>query len=517
MRMSLANCFGYLVFLLAVAIVLGSQPAGANPSDTIYLTAEQPIYEQYDEEKDYWTNRALSYREVVRQAFLLSAYEQFGVKIRDATLREPIPSNSQSPGLMRLSIKNFAHDSPFRVEYQLQQGKKKLMKGELEYRYAFWYSYHWMLLRNSYPWAMEEVAEVLEKEGYERITHPEPDYDDTTLPKEMKEKLLAMDVLSQYMAVRMAHAAIAEKGETLGLLTVLTRGYGNLGQLTEYYPSQMRLAFAARSLYYSKRMVEVCPESPLGFWNQGYAYMVMGQHASAKEAFKNANRTFKKSHNKKEKPTTPDWYPLLQLAYEFDTEALEKEAHQEGPYQELAGLLWYRSVEFGGSQYLNMTVGKECLSLLPRCTRITNGMNRKAGVAYGHHTTTMGFKQFAALLQSELPKMMAEDDDIRMALEEIKEPLHTFQGMYALREALLKAAENDSSPMSLAVLARLIDEEVMTMIIYRVTFLRDYLGSDATGFMDATRPFYKGHPVELLIETCRYPKGARLKIAKNRS
>ncbi len=112
---------------------------------------------------------------------------------------------------------------------------------------------------------------------------------DSELPpaevEELEAQLMAVDFIAQFGAVRRAHEVIAESGPTPEWLGILVRGYANLSQCTQHQWSAISEVFAARSLLYAERLIEIGGDKPTAtaLWHRAYARALVGLHADALE------------------------------------------------------------------------------------------------------------------------------------------------------------------------------------------------------------------------------------------
>jgi hypothetical protein len=148
-----------------------------------------------------------------------------------------------------------------------------------------------------------------------------------------------MNFVSQFGAVLLAHQAIAEKGPSLALLGALVRGYANLTLLTEHYMSSQQEAFAARSLLYAERMLQLSDNSTLARWHRAYALSVIGIQGVALDEIGALTQEASKKSPAAEAPT---WTKLLGPYCRFQQDEIAKTAAADKSLSELAALLQWQ-------------------------------------------------------------------------------------------------------------------------------------------------------------------------------
>ncbi|MCA9189599.1 MAG: hypothetical protein R3E01_34335 [Pirellulaceae bacterium] len=440
-------------------------------------------------------------REIVRQAFLLAARDVFGVSTRDESLREPMPEQTTNTAM--LFAMDVANLQTKQIEYELRFGDKLLTKGIIPYQFSSTHSTlitsadrAEQLARTDFVDALKTVG--LRAAGRDESTPPK-------LPAEIEPRLRQMDVVSQFLAIRQAHQAIAEHGEHGPAVAALTMGYANLSQLTCFYHMSLDVAFQARAILYGTRLIQMYPESPLGYWHRAYAFTMLGLTKESIYDLETAD-TIAASHPPR---TTPPWLPLIRSANKFDFKELQEPALEADQWQQLAIFLWFRSVEFSGSEYLAIEIGEKGLRVAPGCLRINSGMTRVAGVRHGHKTTTLPLIVLPNYLNDALTNIAEAADALPLPTLDEEDPSQSPIQITRLAMSLVEQSGVDRhlAEPSNAVLGRLIEEQNVLNLSSRAMFVRDWLGSDATDFLDAVKDAYQQHPLAPLISACALRNG----------
>ena len=195
-------------------------------------------------------------RELGRQAVLVAARDELGLATRDETLGEPFPDAvAQANKDLRVKVRGYfdgnvdillwSSSSPDEQPPQvmakpLDQHAITIMTQKLE------------------PMTRGELRDKLRALGFDgKVALP----NEKNQPHDAVEgQLLEMNFVSQFAAVRAAHAAIAEKGPSRTWLGVLARGYANLSLMTEHHWKSDTEVFAARALLYAERLVAANPD-----------------------------------------------------------------------------------------------------------------------------------------------------------------------------------------------------------------------------------------------------------------
>jgi hypothetical protein len=244
-------------------------------SQTVVLTARDP---DLKEKTESW---GMLQRELVRQAVLLSAREELGLRTRDPMLRESSPAtkNSQAPlevivtvtsdDQLKVTVFSAAEDDwEILWDRRVSLPPDTITLGPL--------------LEHAELFARTEFPAMLEKAGFRKKTLTTPG--NTPLDPDTKVLLETFQLVTQFAAVRQLHSLIRTKGESPALLGGLARGYANLGVLCEPFWSPAQKVFKARALLYAQRNVQRLPNSPDPLVTQAYVWMLCGIHQLAQDS-----------------------------------------------------------------------------------------------------------------------------------------------------------------------------------------------------------------------------------------
>lgn len=495
------TCFVVLVGLFVFASAESLVLRGAEPP--IVTLGISPMRNEKLEDGT-WYHASFFERELARQAVLMAARDQLGLATRDAALREPFPANDRSVPL-ELKVANIQAKH---LEYELTHKDMALLAGQFPYNYSATHSAAAKIAAQCEA-ATNEIAESLRKieeiklldtESAAKVPKPQGE-----LPADVEKFLRQQDLLSQYLAVRLAHRHMREHGSSLEVLSALARSYAHLSQLSSLHLTNERFTYAARALLYASRMVREFPESPQGYWHQAYVFTWIGLTKDSMWQLERAKELIAKSEGREIAPP-PDWMPIIELANDFDYLGLANGIEKYPQYTDIVAFLCFRAVETGGSDYAVIEIGKQTSRAAPGNIRVLQGMDRVAGVAYRHRTTVMSFALLGRVLQERLPDLRRHDEVLDRSLANKARDIMSLIGRQNIVDQLRDVAASDVAEPSVAVLGDLINATDMASIAQRVHFLTFNLGTSAEGFLDEVKPVSATHPLGPFLDTYRYRK-----------
>lgn len=225
-------------------------------------------------------------RDLARQALLVAARDELGLRTLDAALREQAEDENAADAL---SLELTA-DARINKECTVRISQTVDGQSKEVYSHVFQFTPNsketYLTLTPQFEeFSRSEFVEALKKLGVQPpsrpadVTEPEGDY---AAELEAIDALLPnVDVISQFVAVRKAHAVVAERGESPEALVRLVRGYANLGLLTETTWSPASNTLKARSLVYAARLLAKYPDDPTALAARAYAHALAGIHFAA--------------------------------------------------------------------------------------------------------------------------------------------------------------------------------------------------------------------------------------------
>ena len=242
-----------------------AQPAAPLPDDLVALRPATAA-------KGGW--EGLLVRELGRQAVLIAARDEMGLRTRDVTLREilPDPTSSRCAGSMRTSsVRQTERCSLASAEPAASSGRSTFVKiPEARTRTALLTSRSRRKPPRTTPSSSDLRVSATNREGRASRWH------DRAAAEPSPKVAEQFDLISQYAAARAWHNAIRPYGETAERLAGLVRAYSNLGLLTSHHWSAAQKAFQARSLLYAERLLRLTGETPNALRSRAYARALIG-------------------------------------------------------------------------------------------------------------------------------------------------------------------------------------------------------------------------------------------------
>jgi tetratricopeptide (TPR) repeat protein len=307
-------------------------------------------------------------------------------------------------------------------------------------------------------------------------------------------------VFPQCFAIRAAHRAIREQGESRELLGILVRGYANLGQLTGYMWSGMPKAFSARSLLYAHRMLARWPDEPGSHWHCAYAAALAGLQGHGIDQLNEAARL---AGNGKSVAPAPPWVQLVDYYCHYETrllgEAAEKLSGAKSNFNSLAQLMVFLTLEACNSPALVNSIGDAFLTGNPECYRVMDRMIDNQGVSRNHQLTVAGPAIFMSSVLTRLPAVGDLPKPVRVAVRQATGRDMNTAAFAKVAEVLCDLpAEGEELPWR--AIGHLIRETQFIHVERRIEFLHYALGVSATDEVNALRPLFATHRYHGLIE-----------------
>jgi tetratricopeptide (TPR) repeat protein len=338
----------------ATATVPGP-PASAPQQAASASTTDPPLIELVDKQQGGGHPGPL-YHQIMRQAFLATARDEFGAVTFDGTLRESVPEELSARVQTCEVLSNF---TPPRVNVEvtlnrLQAGQRQeVWKKQFTIEKPNGDGMEKQLARAER--AMHgEFFDALRDQGLN--PHPHAWRDSAPVPQGLDSLMQDLSLPSQFEAARQLHALIQNDAESPERLSALARAYVNLGMLTEHFWTTSTKALTARGLLYSERLATRQPDSAAAQWCRGYVLAIAGRQHTALPAFETARQLAAKQNL-----TVPSWAALAEAYCKFDTKTLSNSESREIP---LARWLYFMAVEPSDvPQFLSAAVDR----LLEKC------------------------------------------------------------------------------------------------------------------------------------------------------
>lgn len=433
--------------------------------------------------------RGILARELVRQAFAMTAREHLGFVTRDQSLRETFVA---SPG--------YAVKARFMLTSTITPGKSaELALNSVEPTKLLWKKSialpdgglqdYFKLTEDLERLSRTEWVQALKDSRVDPATvHPAST---ASSPVEAAEPLDAMNHLSQYAALRLLHAAQQKEGESPNLTADLVRGYAHLGVLIEFHLTSEHKCVRARSLLYAQRLIAQDPRSPWGYWHRAYARALAGAHAGALDDLREAEQKAMVVKNAGGKvPEGPAWLADIDAYCHFNGVQLQRRPGQ------LAHLLAFLAFEDFSATGPTVRAGRQTLDDNPECARVYDGICRIAGVAASHRYTT----QALTATSQSIGKRLRTMSGLPRAVGDHLQGAAVDDGKLA--QALVDATtfEADVGEPSWSSIGWAIRDTRLSQIFARLYFMKAKWGVATDEAIDEFRPLISAHPYAGLID-----------------
>jgi tetratricopeptide (TPR) repeat protein len=473
-------------------------------------------------------------RELVRQAFLQAARDELGLTTRDAWLGDPMPTEGNNPPWdvavtlgPAVTVKVIRGVSPNQAEFCSHELDGSIRKRtEIDYQ---------KLTELEETLSRTGFVEALRKAGHEGKANVRNEK--LAVPEPIERLLGEMSFVSQFRAVRELHSLMHEQGESPALLGALSRGYANLGVLTEFFWHPAHRVFKARALLYAQRLAAGDAKSPLGKWHRAYAAALVGLPRWAEADLKAADEAWQ-AMPQKDRPPRPAWLPLVGPLCRYEIAALQQHV-MDPQIGQLAALLEYLAVDQAGGQIWAVQTAIQSLSVAPECYRIWDSLCEFGGVSILHRGTMQPIKVLGEKLYHQLDAMSGLPDDVQgivnrrlaapsssAAPEGFGDLGAQFAGEFKDRRQLVDALLTSSKPPAIkaekaegpkilpargepswAALGLLLRELSYMQVYRRAYFERHCLCMPTEAWLAAAAPLVENHPYQAFLDTLAWESG----------
>lgn len=336
---------GVIVAIFLAGTVHADEPA-AKESDTPPAAKERPIvclHTEFHPIKDEEVLRFRLVRELGRQALLIAARDELGLATRDETLDEAFPETVlKAKQDLFVSVRGqYSGEVRFQIWPASKPEQLLPTKKDKNFNPRIILS----ITENLEPRIRAELPGELRKLGFDGKV--QPPNEKNTPEYAIENQLREMNFVSQFAAVRAAHAAIADKGPSREWLSVLARGYANLALTTEHHWKSNTEVFAARALLYAQRLVAANDSNPAAHATRAYVLAVIGLHGPALDELKNVDEL---RNAQPDAPKSPDWLELVKPYCSFERKALLELAKQRPSLAQIAQRLSFEQHRAFGDQ-----------------------------------------------------------------------------------------------------------------------------------------------------------------------
>jgi len=450
-------------------------------------------------------------QQLARQGLWLAAREEFGLRVLDADLGDPLPAGlpadrqlrlrgpvAPAAGARGLATWEFAV-GPAGAESRVWVGAEPVALGGFP----------------NDPAKALATAERLSRELLPRCLaaarfapRPRP-ASAAPVPADAAALLGETRESARFAAVRRLHAEVGAKGESPALAAALARGYAGLGLLTEHHWGPTAAASKARALLYAERLASKSPKSPDAERTRAYVAALAGRHDLALTALAAAKAL---AAADPAAPPAPPWVETIDAYVHFDAGRLAApRAAADAP---LARLLRFLAVEDPDSPAATLKAAAEFLATDPECYLARDAVYQVSGLSNLHGATLAAPKAFADALvasveaQPGLPPRVA---DVLAAGGPTEGDVFA-----ALRAAGDPAA--DRGEPSWAVLGGALRDARFVMAFQRLHFVANVWAVETGPAFAEVADALQGHPLFPLLEGLainpqRDPAGHRKALA----
>lgn len=476
-----------LLRLWLLGIVLGIVPAGLGlvplrAAPDFRLTATESLAEPKQR-----PDQALIYRELVRQALVLSALHETGqtpvdevFDAYDDASREKTPrlllDTVWRDGSVAVTVGLDADEPPPLLILGLEAGGPPHARADA-------------LARALVPALAGQIAPWL------RATIPtaSPVPRAPALPDARRAELENQpDAFACFELLRHWHGQAAAEA-TPEAFAGLARAYALLGESSRHQWNAFATACTARALLYSALLDARHPGHPLTLETRAWVTGLAGYHSLSLVALDAlASR-----------PTPPAWLPVLDAAVRYQTPRLREIASSASPRAPLAAFLALVTLE--AQRTLNL-YERHYTELEPRIgpnLRPTLTASDILGVSARHRSTRHARELWWHAFTRRVPETQGLPAALR-ALSSAAPEQDENQGPSAIRDFALasRAAANDGYP-AWGVLGRMLWDSQFVITVERIAFMATFWSVPTEEEVDAALPVFAGHPHQAVLATYR--------------
>lgn len=417
------------------------------------------------------------FRELYRQAFLLSARHELGRRTRTESLGE-------SPGEVGVSVyvaEFKRQEVTFRVAYRARDlVQETLLKtprfSNLEY------GFHVQTAEEASRTTMPGIWKAFGVGG-----DPLP-RGDGTVPASIRDDLDSFTETRLYLGLRHLHALIESEGESTERLCALARGYADLGFLTRHFWSGFPDVLLARALLYARRAHALDPDAWEPRFTQVYVLALCDLNNEANRAAGGVERGIRRARDNA--PPPPVWYRQA-VGYALHDDAgilrAEGEPTARGVCLAAGATFWntYNEIEY-----------KRVMEAMEVAEAFYRGFDRILQtplVAANHENSVLILRH---VLDNTIPGLArAGNLPPSIQQEAAKEDGASILGSRSLVDACHKEAEMDTAELDYGVLGRLLDDISFIALFHRASFMAMMGGgvSHAQGLARATQGGVENH------------------------
>ncbi len=350
--------------------------------------------------------------QLFREAVLIAAHSELGLGIRDAGLGESVDSGGAS-GVCLLRL--VEADVPaqrslsLRLQWLGHRQVKTIWRAQAPYGVVPWWRWEPVLTALAAA-RISALRQALLRAGLPNRLAAGPG---AAIPPAVAGRLGKMNFVAQWEALRQIDQAIQRQGLSASALSLLARGYANLGLLTDQLFTSYRDTYKARAMLYAALLAQKYPRDPAVPWTRAYVDALVGLPRSAQRQIRLARAGARSAGMK------PAWADTIAAYTSLDTMALAKTARRGGPEAGLAAVLAAMSLE-GADSFGGIPRYQEKIAF--RALRATHSLclleilENHMGVVLGHQLAALANRMLAYSLGTRLHHMQNLPQGVRKLL-----------------------------------------------------------------------------------------------------
>jgi tetratricopeptide (TPR) repeat protein len=470
------------------------------PGKTVYVDAFPTLNE----------GQGLLEQELLRQALLIAARDGMGLSTRDRSLRDAFPQDDESSPPLLGVVYNTSRPKTLAVTvYREGETGPDVVWEEAQTSVVDMTFEEQVTIAERL--SRGEFVGALGKAGYKSEVS-ETRHVNIAFDTDRIDRLLGdLNFQSQYEAILRIHGELLKSRESSVLLAALSRGYANLGALTEYLWSSANRALKARALLYAERLVAGEKESPRAYYTRGYVRALVGRHGAALEDLEQARQFAKRVGNAAPGETAePPWVAPIEAFCRFDRKRQQELAADE-KNRPLIRYLQFLARKSSASEHAQLECAGAVLEVAPDCWQAIDLLSHSDTLGVRRMATGQALASFPNSFYRRLkdvPGLPADvvelcskhssmertgDDDLELPDGAAAEFADRMKAIHSLRRVA------DRTEPSFGLLAHLI-EETGFMHVRAMIGLERVLGVPSNETLAVFRPLYAEHRFSDYIE-----------------
>ncbi|HET6325346.1 MAG TPA: hypothetical protein VFG04_11775 [Planctomycetaceae bacterium] len=482
---------GTTVFAQARAATAKAPAVG----DVIYLTVTEPGVKPSQ-------TVPLLLRELMRQAFLVTARDELGLATRDVMLREDFPKNPDEKSIpFELSCLPTGSTTNSNIEYALARGSQDAdniwghnIRVDIDAPQSIA-----IIAKEAEAQSRGQMKQALMKAGGKGSVPAARA--SSEVPASAAGLLWNWNEISVLAGLRRVHAEIHEKGESPELLAALVVGYANLGTLTEYYYGAAHKAYFARGLLYAERLLRKTDESAWAYWHRAYVRTLVGLHNLAAEDVAAAKR---KQGTSSPALALPFWSEILDAFSQGQCSRMLKLA-KTPQERRLGRYLNLQAVLHGSLKSLSIQAMHEFLNDCPDCPRAYDMLASSGEIGTLRQGSDVGLLVGGEVVRKRLSDISGLPEKIKKQVATAGQKL-TGPEEIEFRQSIIAdlkqsgSPEHDRGEPSLSAVGHSLEEMNFAEVIRKLEVDRNSLGVPTEETIAALKPLVANHPYAAYVD-----------------